>query len=895
MASESPIAGTKFFIPTSLHPLVHRPRLHTLLNEGIHHPLTLLSAPAGYGKTSLLADWLLTKKTNMCVAWVSLDAQDDDAYRFWLCICLALEHCAPELIKPLLSMLQSQSHPDVKAMLSLLINQLLVTNDACYVLVIDDYHLITEPAIHEGLSYLIEQLPPQLRLILATRTDPPLPLHRLRAREQVLEVRMEFLQCSIPEATTFLKEVMGLSLAPKDIAMITERTEGWLVGLQLIALSIREQALLPQLLTMVSGSQRYISEYLIEEVLQHQPEHIQKFLGVTSLLDQFCGSLGDALLGERNSQQIIEELEHMHLFVVALDGEGIWYRYHHLFAEALHHRFSQSMPQEEINSLYLKASTWYSDQGQMHEAIHYALRGRNWERVITLLEQFLRNLYWQTGEVYIMQRWIQQLPSESFQTHPRLGLFMAWVYYGLGDLHTSEMWLEAAEAALPCVLSAKKRNHLHAEILARRALGMGFYGHADTAFLLCEQALPLLDNTQAYTRGIVYSAQTWVFLARGEAKAALQALQSAVVCYRQSGVTAAEYWWSCMSTVYLRMLGRLKQAEHTLEQLQKEQPSQSRGVAYAYQAAVLYEHNQLEQALDLALQARQLFEQTGANFFGNQAYLILVQIYLARREFEVAEATVQQLCNFPAYQNNMYAQSWLLSGLQVRLWLLTGKLEIARHWRQGQQQRDPLPSIFAQERETIVLVRILLAERKAEEAIRLIATWLPSARSAERWEHVLEMRLLEALALQQLRREAMAQDALEEALALGEPEGYLRHFLDEGPEILPLLKRNRATHREPRPYVDQLIDAFITAGQQEIMPRLSPHSQILIDPVSAREQEVLELLAQGASNQDIAHTLTIAPNTVKRHVQAILAKLNASNRTQAVARARTLDLLPEKH
>ena len=340
------LAGTKFSVPTSLHPLIHRQRLHDLLDEGLRGPLTLLSAPAGYGKTSVLSEWLRTSQLQSSAAWVSLDIADDDTHRFWLCVFLALQQCAPDLVGPLLSLWQEQRTPDIQHILSLLINRLLQEPNACYVLVIDDYHLMTEPAIHQRLAYLIERLPPQLHLVLATRVDPPLPLSRLRARGHLREVREEHLQCTPSEAAAFLSEVMKISLTRDEVEQITERTEGWLVGLQLFALSLQGQSLPAEVLAHASGNQRYILDYLTDEVLRQQPEPLQRFLLVSSLLDRFCVSLCNALCEEDQSQEMLEMLERRHLFVVALDGEGVWYRYHHIFAEVLRHRLQRSMLQK---------------------------------------------------------------------------------------------------------------------------------------------------------------------------------------------------------------------------------------------------------------------------------------------------------------------------------------------------------------------------------------------------------------------------------------------------------------------------------------------------------------------------------------------------------------------
>ncbi|GHO99874.1 LuxR family transcriptional regulator [Reticulibacter mediterranei] len=897
MSLDFVIAGTKFAAPTSLHALVHRQRLHEVLTTGLQYPLTLASAPAGYGKTSLLSEWFLTTRAHRSCAWVSLDASDDEVNRFWLCVFLALQRCAPDLMTPLLSLLQTQRMPPVQDLLSLLINRLLEEPEARYVLVIDDYHLMTAPAIHQSLTSLIERLPPQLCLYLSTRIDPPLPLHRLRARGQLLEVRVHHLQCTPSEASAFLQEVMGLALTNEEVEAITQRTEGWLVGVQLIALSLQGQARLSDVLTRASGTQRSILDYFTEEVLRQQPERLQTFLLISSLLDQFCVPLCDALWEEGQSQQMLEHLERLHLFVVALDAQGTWYRYHHLFAEALRRRLHQSTSQEQIEALYGKASAWYAEQGLPHEAMHYAVRSRDWHHVIALLGRFIRDLQGRPGSIHMMEQWIEQLPADLFSQDPRLGLFAAWLWYSWGDFRTAEGWLDRTESALAQMPEGNTRGQLFAETLAFRAVIKGFYGNVQEIIALSEQAKQLLDDDNSYVRALLHNAQALAFLARGEASALWQALQEAMAAYEQAGVMVIASCLSCIASSYLLMLGQLKQAEQELALLALEPWEQplARGLLAASQAALLYEQNQLEQAFDQAQQAVHLLEQAGSMLLVDRAYVVLMQIFLARQQFDDASEILQRLLTLPTYRDNRYAQTWCLSGLQVRLWLSMGKQDVAVQWRMRSQQHVPLPSVFAQEREAVAGVRVLLAERRSEEARHLLATWLPRARLTERREQVLEMCLLEALACQQMRQEQQALQALEEALLIGEPEGYLRHFLDEGPHLVPLLKRSLEQHR--RPYVDRLVEAFLQeekSRHEKSGPPSSAHQQALIDPLTSREQEVLEWLSQGASNQEIAQALVIAPNTVKRHVQAILAKLGVRNRTQAVARAQQLDLLPQK-
>jgi LuxR family maltose regulon positive regulatory protein len=409
---------------------------------------------------------------------------------------------------------------------------------------------------------------------------------------------------------------------------------------------------------------------------------------------------------------------------------------------------------------------------------------------------------------------------------------------------------------------------------------------------LSEQARQLLVDDSSYIRALLSTAQAYACLARGEISTAWQALQEAIPAYEQSGGIASACRAFCMALSYLLMQGQLKQAEQALAVLTLEHQEKPlvQAALSAYQAALLYEQNHLERAFNQTQQAVQELEQAGALLFVDQAYVVLMQIFLARQQFDAAEETLHRLLTLPAYRDNSYAQTWLLSGLQVRLWLSMGKQEVAVQWRMRSQQHVPLPSVFAQEREEIAQVRVLLAEGNSEEAHQLLATWLPQARLTGRREQVLEMCLLEALACQQMQQEQQALQALEEALTIGEPEGYLRHFLDEGPRLVPLLKRSREHH--PSSYVDHLLEAFLQ--EEKSGPASSAQNQALIDPLSPREQEVLELLAQGASNQEISHALVIAPNTVRRHVQAILAKLGVRNRTQAAACAHSLDLLAKQ-
>ena len=536
-----------------------------------------------------------------------------------------------------------------------------------------------------------------------------------------------------------------------------------------------------------------------------------------------------------------------------------------------------------------------------YEAIHYAVLAHDWEQVITLLEHYNNYLRWQPGEVHTMQCWVEQLPTALLNEHPRLGLFAAWLWFCIGDFRRSETWLDRAEIALAHMSESHERRHLQAELYSRRATNKGLYGQADASMEFYKEASQLLDEENFYVYALLQRALALVWLARGELSLTLAAMQEAASAYARAGAMTSAYCASCQTASYLLLQGRLRQAEHMLDLLmvepQKPENHSSflRGVLYSHQAVVLYEQNQLEQAFDLAQQALLLIGQAGAIIFIDQPYIVLLQFFLARQQFAAAEEILHHLLALPAYRDNAYGKAWVLSDLQVRFWLVSGKLELAVQWRKKFQQQKPHPSIWAQEHEIIAQVRVLLAERENEAAYHLLATWLPLARAAERWLDVLDMYLLEALTLQQMLQMPQALQAVEKALTLGEPEGYMRPFLDAGTDLIQLLQRSQEQH--PGPYVEHILEAFTKETRSPLnVPdaTFTGQKQALIDPLSTREQEVLELLVQGASNQEIAQALVIAHNTVKRHVQSILAKLGVRNRTQAAVHFQKLGLLVKK-
>ncbi|HKF35879.1 MAG TPA: AAA family ATPase [Ktedonobacteraceae bacterium] len=535
------LLATKFFVPVSSHVLVARPRLSTLLDKGFQCSLTLVSAPAGFGKTTLPSSWVqaLPKETAQ-VAWVSLDEQDNDPLRFWKYVFTALDRLQPGLCSEFVTYLHTQQAPSIQYLLTALINRL-AEHPQRWLLVLDDVHLVTEPVIHTSLTYLLDHLPAQLRIILASRSDPPWPLARLRASGQLLEVRAEQLRATAEEAALFLREVMGVQLSDQELAVVQQRTENWLVGLQLVGLSLQgisptiNRDILPggqvtkrDLLSEVSGNQDYILDYLTDEILHQQPRAIQTFLLSTSILEQLSAPLCDAVLEQQGSQHVFEVLERSNLFLTPLDNSRHWYRYHALFAQALCYRLEQA-DQEGLHALHLRASHWYAQQGQTNEAVQHALQAHAWEFAADLIEPVTQTFLWIRHELPMLWRWLEQLPSQVVRQRPRLCLAYASILHLAARIKEAGPWLEAAETAIaatrassaaltaddtqPTSLSmtgGHAQDKLLGEMLARRALIAVYYGESKTASILCQQALAHLSEQDLYERAIVANARGWV-------------------------------------------------------------------------------------------------------------------------------------------------------------------------------------------------------------------------------------------------------------------------------------------------------------------------------------------------------------------------------------------------
>jgi LuxR family transcriptional regulator, maltose regulon positive regulatory protein len=926
------LLATKFFVPPSSHPLIARPQLTTLLKQSLHHKLTLISAPAGFGKTTLLTSWLRSfpKENSYAphMSWVSLDEDDNEPLLFWTYALTALDTMQPGLCTPLLAYLRTQQaqKPPLRYILQLLINTL-ASSTGQFLLIFDDYHLITETEIHTALTYLVEHLPPQLHIILATRADPPLPLSLLRSHGELLEVRTNQLRCKSEEVMAFFKQVMDISLPEDIIQETTARTEGWLVGLQLLGLSLQAYTDPIDLLREVNGSSRYILDYLTEEVLRRQPPTVQTFLLRTSILERLSASLCDAVLEQTDSQQMLEFLERTNVFVVPLDGQRRWYRYHALFAEALRVRLEQ-MEGQTISTLHQRASNWYIGQGYLPEAVRHAISARDWSLVVDLIEQEYTS-FWGNNEHAMMRRWLEKLPAEVIHSRPRLCLTYAKTLFMVSPYMTIEGWLQYAEKALRVMVPShtnetantgelpssghSERDNLLGEIAAYSAVITGYHlGDAPAIMAFCQQALAHLSEQNLLVRAEVAYAQSLAYHSCGDIMASIRSIRNAKALAQVAGNISSETLYLFRTQYALLMHGKLHEVVQVAENAAilgttpVGLPHAMVCWSYIFLAEVLRQWNQLDEALDRILQSVRLGEQTETVVSLYIVYTELMRVYLARGEmdaarnaFQLAEEALSK--TYGTYRRDVYViVDW------VQFWLANGWLDRAIEWSQTLSQECPGLSPLASERQDVARVRILLAQTRPAEALALLEPLVARAEEQQRLSHLIEMRVLQALAFQMSRQEQEALRALSQALRLAEPEGYIRIFVDEGAPMADMLFKLREHERklEPTTYLDTLLAAFATSpcsdqagtrlnGRQGHSLKHQPGTQHP-EPLSARQLEVLRLLEQGASNQEIAFSLVLALSTVKTHVRTILAKLEVSNRTQAVNRARMLGLLSDK-
>jgi LuxR family maltose regulon positive regulatory protein len=862
---ETPLLKTKLYIPPLSPGLVTRPLLIERLSAGLHRKLTLISAPAGSGKTTLLGECVVECGPSTRVAWLSLDQDDNDALRFWTYLIAALQVAQPDLGRGGLQLLQAPQMPPVQSVLTPVLNDL-TARCGKIVLVLDDYHVISTPAIHKGLTFLLDHQPPQLHLAISTRADPPLPIARLRARGQLTELRADDLRFTAEEVAAFLNGTMGLGLPPEDVAALEARTEGWISGLHLAALSMQGRKDAHAFVETFTGSHHYIIEYLVEEVLSRQPGPVQRFLLQTSILDRLCASLCDALTGGHDGADMLKRLQRDNLFTVPLDDEGHWYRYHHLFGDLLRKRLGQDTPPEQRSELHRRASQWHEENGLLEQAVRHARAAGDDERIAEIAEQAAGDSLLD-ARLTTLLRWVDALPKDVLRAHPRLQVYRAWALYMNGHLQAAQQALGDCRRALEAMPTSPEHDAL------RRALTRLL----DTIDMIARGLMHSVDNKIAKAIQLCSQARDMA-LEDGHLFLAAQATEGlALALYHQGHLRACAQ--SCQQVIDL---GAQSAAQAPLA-----------AAGYVALAGIHTEWNDLAAAAGLLDKALALCRQWGIVQTLSEAYTAQSRLLQARGEIEGAWEALQQAREFGSMEGEHSMVNFRVATQQAHLNLQAGKANEAVRWVEGTkaafalgESSVQLPAAFFETLQT-VLARAYLVQGKVEEALAVLDPLLAPAEDAGGLLRVIEVCALKALALQALGDTSAALASLERSLALAEPEDYVRTYLNEGPPMARLL-RQAASQGIHAAYAIRLFAAF---GVSEPGPPILRHAQPLTEPLTRRELDVLHLISQGLSNKDIADKLAIAVNTVKRHTSSIYGKLAVQSRTQAVVRARELGLL----
>lgn len=974
-----PLVATKLYVPPLRPKVVHRPHLIARLNAGLHGKLTLISAPAGFGKTTLVSEWIHQKAEAggrqgeggtaalhpssfiphpAKVAWLSLDEGDNDLARFLTYFVAALqtlglgdsanagrtgvEGMGANFGAAVLRLLQSPQPPSTDVLLTTLLNEITTITDR-FMLVLDDYHVLAAApngAVDQALTFLLEHLPPQMHLVITTREDPSLPLARYRARGQMTEVRAADLRFTAAEAAGFLNQVMDLNLAAEDVAVLEARTEGWIAGLQLAALSLSGSADVSQFVKAFAGNNRYIVDYLVEEVLQRQPERVRRFLRQTAILDRLCGPLCDAVTNQQDSLLLLDTLERGNLFVVPLDNQRQWFRYHHLFADVLAAGALMEQP-AQVPLLHQRASAWYAANGLFADAIRHALAAKDFVCAAGLIERAWPAMdgSFQTAT---WLGWARAIPDEVVRIRPVLRVTYAWAMLNGGELEAAEarliaveQWLETgvdtglntgadgparlqAPAMEMIVVDEAQFRTLPASIATARAYLAQSRGDLPVAVKYGQRALDLLPETDYLRRGPAAALLGLAQWASGDLEAAYRTLAAAMAGFQKVGnlhfATSVTSGLADIRTVQGRLHDAIRCYTQALQLALAPHPEGTRplirGTANLYLglSELYHEQGHLALANEYLLRTEELGDQAGLPDWRYR--LCRAQARFQESQGDWAGALERLDAAERNFRSTPVPAVRPLGALRARVWVAQGRLREAQRWVQEQGLAVDDELSFLREFDHITLAQVLLAEyarnpvdHTIREALHLLVRLQQAAEAGGRLGSVIEIGVLQALAYQAQGNLAPALVMLERTLRLAEPENYVRIFVDKGLPMAQLLTKLKDERGGPglskveglKEYIHSLLAAF---GKPDPLPlstiSLPPAASSLpplVEPLSPREVEVLQLIAQGLSNQEISEKLFLALSTVKGHNRLIFDKLQVQRRTEAVARARELGLV----
>lgn len=917
-------------LPTKLHPpslppkWIQRVHLTRRLDEGLRfkRQITLVSAPAGFGKTICVCDWV-SMLDQWPVTWLSLEPSDDDPGRFFTYFIAALQKVEPDLGREIEAVIRSGQLPPVEIITATLINDILKMGKM-FLLVLDDFHVIQDPLILQVLEQLVNNLPPQFYLVLLTREDPPLPMAHLRANSLLTEIRARDLRFNSDDAGRFLEDVMGASLTRVDIAMLEDKTEGWVVGLQLAGLSLKEQDNPSGFITNLSGSHRFILGYLTEQVLNQQTEEIQQFLLQTAILDQLNGDLCNAVTGRSDGRGLLEALLKANLFLIPLDDEGRWYRYHHLFADLL--RDLQTVQLKgQISKLHQRASHWYAQAGMLSEALQHALGATDYALAVDLLENHAMEMLTQ-GHVKTVKAWVQAIPPEWRSQSPRTHLAFAWMHLLGGTYHYVSPYLEQLQAIFENPQAESQLGEaypsLKAEWLVLQSLMSYMQSKMAECMDLATQALEIAPDQDNRVRSLAYYVQASVFWIREEYARAIKFFQTSV----QYGRAAENLIAEMLSTVGLSgMLLEIGQLNLTFEIASRAVERIERAgvlppisaVVYAGLGDAHYQWYQIEAARRCFQRALHLSTLGGSNTITISCHVLLSRLYHVEGSLDAAVYEVQKASDLMPVEVPEYVQHEVVAQ-QVRLYLAQNRLAAAQialqKWAFSFQEKFLFPALPEGDRIAYSVgllfnsgLRVLIKQAQAKDSLvsglTLADDLIARASRSQQVLIMLEALLLRAQIHAQLGDQTKSRADYLRALELAEPEGFIGIFVEQGPavaEALTHLLQYNQLGTIKADYVERILVAFTQsgfwrAGRDLLTTKAEGENQTapaaLIEPLSDRELDVLRLMAEGLKYKEIAERLFISLNTVRSHTKSIYGKLNVRNRTQAIEKARQLEIL----
>ena len=887
----APLLFTKLYIPPSRPGIVQRPRLIERLTMGCR--LTLISAPAGFGKTTLVSEWIAGCEGP--AAWLSLDERENDLSCFLTYLVAALQTIKAGIGEGLLTALQSPQPPSTEAILTALLNEITTIPDN-FILVMDDYHSIDSQSVDQALTFLVEHQPPQMHLVIATREDPSLPLARLRVRGQLTELRAADLRFMPAEAAEFLNRMMGLNLSDGDIAALEARTEGWIAGLQLAALSMQGREDSASFIKSFTGSHRFVLDYLIEEVLGQQSEKIQTFLLRTSILDRMCGSLCDAVLLDPSisGQEILEQLEHTNLFIVPLDNDRRWYRYHHLFGDLLRQCLGQP---QELSEYHLRASAWYEVNDDLAEAFKHALAAGDFEQAARLAEAVWQRME-RSFQTLAWLGWVKKLPDAAICSRPWLCVQVGWAYSDVGELAPSETYLQIAERALAGMEDQDEFKSIPATIALIRSGNAQIEGDLPETVRYAELSIQLAPENDLLIRAQAAITLGFTQWAVGDVDASLQAMRTWMNDMEELGnqmyVIASAFVVADMEVI----LGHLGEAKKALQEKIQQ------AAVYGKEAINVTAHHHLGLAMlshergdDAAVTQRlQLVAELGQRStlidWAHRWGLAQARLKESAGEWDAALKYLDEAQR--GYVKNPIPMLQPVEAHKARIYLKQGRLDMAQAWARERRLSVRDEASYLGEYEHLILARIRLAECSFDGVCQMLERLLTLAETQKRTGSVIEILLMQALVHQAQGNQSQAFAVLERALKLTEPEGYIRIFVDEGEPTRALISEFQsevAIRAHPMlGYVDRILDFFPQKVEDKLQSKIVNQKSKIVDPLSERELEVLKLLRGELSGPQIAGQLIVSLNTLRTHTKNIFNKLGVNNRREAVRRAEELDL-----